>query len=451
VADLSSCRFAVLLGILALSCLQGAEHAEKMPAERGKEAILTHVMNPPLWSLKAYDQVWKKWGLSEKPADYARAIRERYGLLAVEHDPNGLPLGLMRSHGLLGKGLVNNCMLCHAGRIAGQTYIGLGNASLDLQSLFEEMEEADGSKFDLPFQFSYVRGTIDAISPAILLLQLRDPDLKLQKPIDLDLARDVCSRPPSWWLLKRKKTRDWSGIVSARSDRVDLINLLHPFNGPEHIKAHEPTFQDILAFILAVEAPRYPFPIDHKLASRGRELFNDTCSRCHGTYGSDARYPNRIVKIDELGTDRILLDSTTQKNADYLNRTWLAQQIGPDGQPIRFHVHQGYQAPPLDGVWATAPYFHNGSIPTIYHVLNSKARPIRYSRSYRTEKEDYDPVRLGWKITVLAAPPSAGMSAFERRKIYDTTLRGQSNSGHTFGDKLSEDERMAVIEYLKML
>jgi hypothetical protein len=112
---------------------------------------------------------------------------------------------------------------------------------------------------------------------------------------------------------------------------------------------------------------------------------------------------------------------------------------------------RGYQAPPLDGVWATAPYFHNGSAPTVYHVLNSKARPKVFTRSYRTGEEDYDPVRLGWKVTELERSPGPEMSEFERRKIYDTTLPGRHNGGHLYGDELSEDERLAVIEYLKTL
>ena len=40
----------------------------------------------------------------------------------------------------------------------------------------------------------------------------------------------------------------------------------------------------------------------------------------------------------------------------------------------------GYMAPPLDGIWATAPFFHNGSVPTIEGVLNSKARPAIWQR-----------------------------------------------------------------------
>src|SRR5262249_34669144 len=111
----------------------------------------------------------------------------------------------------------------------------------------------------------------------------------------------------------------------------------------------------------------------------------------------------------------------------------------------------GYQAPPLDGIWATAPYLHNGSVPTVYHLLNSKTRPRIFTRSYRTGKEEYDPEKLGWKIKVLDAVANPKLPDFERRKIYDTTLPGRGNGGHTFGDDLTEAERMAVIEYLKTL
>jgi hypothetical protein len=111
---------------------------------------------------------------------------------------------------------------------------------------------------------------------------------------------------------------------------------------------------------------------------------------------------------------------------------------------------KGYQAPPLDGLWATAPYFHNGSAPTVYHVLNSKARPTRFTRSYQTEVVDYDSVKLGWKYREVG-PVDPKLPPRERRKVYDTTQPGRGNGGHTFGDDLTEEQRMAVIEYLKML
>jgi hypothetical protein len=409
-------------------------------------------MNPPLWSMKTFQNLWRQWGLKERPKDFDRLLRERYGLLPAPYENQGLPMGLHLSPGLLGKGLMTDCLLCHSGRIAGQTIIGLGNASVDLQTLFDDLTDGEGfPSFKYPFRFSHVRGTVDPVSPVAFLIGFRDADLNVQKPVQLTYFENVCSDPPAWWLIKKKKTRDWTGGIDARSTRIDMVNLLSPFNSPAHIKKQASTFADIHAFVLSVEPPRYPFPIDAPLAARGQKIFLETCARCHGTYGPGGKYPNKIVALDKLGTDPLLAGAVGSKNTDYLNKTWLAQEKNPDGEPIRVKHTEGYQAPPLDAVWATAPYFHNSSVPTIYHVLNSKARPKIFTRSFRAEKEDYDSIKLGWKITVLDQPPPPDMPAAERRKIYDTNLPGRHNTGHTFGDDLSEEERTALIEYLKTL
>jgi mono/diheme cytochrome c family protein len=298
---------------------------------------------------------------------------------------------------------------------------------------------------------TYARGTVDPVSALTFLMEFRDADLNVRKPTRLGYSQGVTSDPPAWWQIKKKKTRDWTGNIDARSTRIDMVNLLSPVNSAAYIKKHEAAFADISAFLLTVEAPRYPFPIDTTLAGHGRELFGQHCAKCHGTYGTNWTYPNKIVPLDTLGTDRTLAESLTPQLADHFNRSWFAQEKGPDGQVFRVTESDGYQAPPLDGVWATAPYFHNASVPTVYHVLNSKARPQFWTRSYRTGKEDYDPVKLGWKITALDRPADPKLPGRERRKVYDTTQRGRSNSGHTFGDKFTEEERQAVIEYLKTL
>jgi cytochrome c2 len=450
-------RFA--LGVLAVAVWapfawpespdQPAPHVPS--AERGRQTLLHRSLNPAIWSTKAYDNLWRQWGLSQKPDNYAAAVEEHYGLHAPLDSSAGLPLGLIESTNFRGKGIVNNCLLCHAGTVAGQTVIGLGNASLDLQSLFDDLAAADGFRYGMPFRFSNVRGTVDPINPATFLLQFRDADLNIQKPIDLGYSQHVCSDPPAWWLIKKKQTRDWTGIIDARSIRVDMVNLLSPANTAAYIKSQESTFADISAFLLTVLPPRYPFPVDQASADRGKPLFVENCAKCHGTYGREASYPNKVVPLGVIGTDRTLVDAMTPRLFENINQTWLAREIGPDGKPIQLNLNHGYQAPPLDGVWATAPYFHNASVPTVYDVLNSAARPKIHTRSYQTGKEEYDPVKLGWKVTVLEKPADASLSGYERRRIYDTGIPGQSNSGHTFGDKLSEAERMAVIEYLKTL
>ncbi len=441
---------AALSVVLAGSCIQLAA-ADPGSPERGRDVMFHRSLNPANWSLSAYDDAWKQWGLAEKPADYAKAFRERYGLHPAPFDNKGLPMGLIEAPRFFAKGLTNNCLMCHAGTVAGQTIVGLGNASLDLQSLFEDLTRADGIDLQMPFRFSYVRGTIDPINPLAFLLQFRDEGLGLQKPHPFRYSQNVCSDPPAWWLLKRKKTRDWTGPMDAHSTRIDMVTLLTPLNGGEYIKRQESAFADIEAYLRTIEVPKYPFPVDGKLADRGRTVYADTCARCHGTYGPGGQYPNKIVPLDSIGTDRTLAAGNDGELLRFLNQSWFGQEPGPDGKPLRFTEPRGYQAPPLDGVWATAPYFHNGSVPTLYDVLNSKARPKVYTRSYRTGRDDYDPVKVGWKIEVLAAPPGAGKSGFELRKVYDTTQPGRGNGGHTYGDRLGEGDRAAVIEYLKTL
>jgi processive rubber oxygenase RoxA-like protein len=443
----------VVIGGVGGTLTSATEAKERTSVERGRDAVVAWKLNPGIWSVNAYDNIWKVWGLKEKPANFTQLFRERYGLHAAPYDNHGRPMGLSEVSGLRGKGLVNSCLLCHAGTVAGQTIIGLGNSALELQGLFEELSQADGVRLSMPFgPMSYVRGTIDPVNPLTFLLEFRDPDLNVRSRVELGYTKDVCSDPPAWWLIKKKRTRDWTGGVDARSTRVDMVNLLTPLNTGGYIKKQEKVFADIEAFVRSIEAPKYPFAIDKALAEHGHGVFVKHCAKCHGTYGPDGNYPNKIVPLEELGTDPTLARAVNQPHlVAFLNKSWLGQEVGPDGELLQLAQNDGYQAPPLDGIWATANYFHNASVPTVYHVLNSKARPKIFTRTYRTGVEDYDPVKLGWKITELDKPAAASLPAIERRKIYDTTLPGRSNAGHRFGDKLTEEERMAVIEYLKTL
>jgi mono/diheme cytochrome c family protein len=214
----------------------------------------------------------------------------------------------------------------------------------------------------------------------------------------------------------------------------------------------EATFRDIQAYLLTLEPPKYPFPINKALAAKGEAVFEAHCAKCHGTYGPDGQYPNRIIALDEIGTDTRRYYGISDDFGRYYNKSWFAREkMGWFEDQYPAMPSPGYQAPPLDGIWATAPYLHNGSVPTVYHLLKSDSRPRLFTRSYRTNAEDYDPVKLGWKVTLLDEPPSPSLPPIERRKVYDTTKPGRSNVGHVFGDDLSEDERWAVIEYLKTL
>src|SRR5262245_19373022 len=106
--------------------------AEPSAAERGRAALLERAFSPGAWSLRAYDEAWKQWGVKEKPANYAEAFREHYGLHAAPYPNNELPMGLRQAQGLLGKGIAFDCMLCHGGSILGKSYVGLPNSSFDM-------------------------------------------------------------------------------------------------------------------------------------------------------------------------------------------------------------------------------------------------------------------------------------------------------------------------------
>ena len=110
-----------------------------------------------------------------------------------------------------------------------------------------------------------------------------------------------------------------------------------------------------------------------------------------------------------------------------------------------------YKSRPLDGVWATPPYLHNGSVPNIDLLLSPLAdRPKKFWLGHR----EYDPKHLGYVYDKLSG-------GFE----FDTSKRGNYNIGHLFDDapadgakmpgrigpKLSPDDRRALIEFLKTL
>jgi hypothetical protein len=101
----------------------------------------------------------------------------------------------------------------------------------------------------------------------------------------------------------------------------------------------------------------------------------------------------------------------------------------------------------LDGIWASAPYLHNGSVPTLWHLLHPDERPTIWTRT----EDGYDQSRVGLEATALEKLPATVTTAADRRRYFDTRLPGKSSAGHLFPNELSEDEKLAVLEYLKTL
>jgi hypothetical protein len=282
---------------------------------------------------------------------------------------------------------------------------------------------------------------------AAALLSLRNSDLSTRVfPLPLAVNLPEMDTPP-WWHLRRKATMYYDGRTDARSVRTNMQFLLGE-KTREQLESLEPAFRDVQAYLKSLTPPKYPFPIDADRAERGRLVFERTCARCHGTYGPDGVYPNKIIPLDVIGTDPARSLGLSDRLVAHFNSTWLGELYPVSTERV------GYQAPPLDGIWATAPYLHNGSVPTLYALLHSASRPARFTRPPSTDFEHYDRSHVGWKFTEVSAQEVhsiARRSPSRARFVVDTARFGLGNRGHTFGDRLSEAQRMDLIEYLKTL
>ncbi len=271
---------------------------------------------------------------------------------------------------------------------------------------------------------------------------MRDKDLNLLASPKLPRFRNHDLDAPPYWNVKRKKNLYIDGFV-PKTHRVIMQFALVPSNEAETFKQREEGFRDILAWIESLEAPEYPWEIDQPLAERGRVAFERVCADCHGHYGPGGEYPEKVVPIDVVGTDSTRLTGMPAEHRRFYRESW----FGEYGKLDVVEEPEGYVAPPLDGVWASAPYFHNGSVPTLWHVLHPEQRPAVWLRT----EDGYDRQRVGLEVTELDALPESAKAGEDKRRYFNSKLLGKSAAGHTFPDELDDDEKQAVLEYLKTL
>jgi mono/diheme cytochrome c family protein len=357
-----------------------------------------------------------------------------------------------------------NCLECHAQVFEDKLYVGLGNTLIDFTdrrklspraagmaaSLLERTDERK-YRAALPFLramkaiggelYTEVRGVNSADRLADLLVAHRDPKtLRWSYDPVIEVAGKVVpTDTPPWWLLKKKNAMFYNGFGRGDFGRFLMASNLLTVSDSSEAREVDSHFNDVLAYINSIAAPKYPRPVDAALAKKGGVIFVQNCSKCHGNYGDGGEYPNLLIPESIVKTDSALYRANYQSPQfiAWFNSSWFAQ----GDHPARLEPFNGYIAPPLDGIWITAPYLHNGSVPTLEAVLNSKLRPVYWRRDFDHPQYDYD--HIGWKYT--REDSARGTT------VYNTTLPGYGNYGHTFGDKLSEPERKAVIEYLKTL
>jgi hypothetical protein len=106
----------------------------------------------------------------------------------------------------------------------------------------------------------------------------------------------------------------------------------------------------------------------------------------------------------------------------------------------------GYKARPLDGIWATAPYLHNGSVASLYELL---LPPNERARKFWVGNRSFDPIQVGY---VDAEPQDGRAFLLQTRDEDGEPIPGNSSEGHDYGvSNLTDEERFAIIEYLKSL
>ncbi len=287
------------------------------------------------------------------------------------------------------------------------------------------------------------RGVNPADKLTAVLVAHRDPEtLEWSEEAQLEIPEEnIPTDVPPWWLLKKKHAMFYTGIGRGDFSKFLMASSILTLTDTSEARQIDEHFPDVLAWINSLNPPEYPEEINESLALKGERLFELNCSKCHGSYGDDESYPNLLVAPERIQTDPYLsmayTDTLYSTFVDWYERSWFAQGSNP-GKVV---IEPGYVAPPLDGIWASAPYFHNGSVPSIEAVLNSEIRPELWSRTY--DSTDYNFNALGWNYE--------SCDSSSRYNCYDTSIPGYGNMGHYFGDDLEQDERMAIIEYLKTL
>ncbi|MGK7930778.1 MAG: cytochrome c [Microcystaceae cyanobacterium] len=277
-------------------------------------------------------------------------------------------------------------------------------------------------------QTAYGPGRVDTFTPY--------KALRFNFPTD-DLAtkeiNGIADYPPVWnQRAKEGMQLHWDG----NNDSVDERNKSASLALVQPTTINFSSVLRVKEWLRDVSPPKYPYPIDQTLARQGKILLEQNCASCHAFDGEKG---GTVEPIDQIGTDRGRLDSYTDQLAEnqYTLFTGITYQ-GEDQRFTHFRKTNGYANLPLDGVWLRAPYLHNGSVPTLWDLLEKpENRPKVFYRGY----DVFDSEKVGFVSDVAE---ENGQEYFK----YDTALPGNGNQGHVYGT-YSDEEKAALVEYMK--
>ncbi len=212
-----------------------------------------------------------------------------------------------------------------------------------------------------------------------------------------------------------------------------------------------PRVKEIFSVLQQNRAPKYPAVINEEKALRGSQVFSESCSKCHGTYSDGIQnpellsFPNKFIASDVIGTDPLRWKNVDKSISDYSEKTAIGRHVDAGSSM------GGYVAPILSGLWYTAPYLHNGSVPTLWQLMNPELRPTKFQLGGHA----LDMQNVG----ILGELNEDGKYVYPQAYTpwslptdYDTSDPGRSNKGHEKQfSRLTQDQKRDLIEYLKLL
>jgi hypothetical protein len=216
---------------------------------------------------------------------------------------------------------------------------------------------------------------------------------------------------------------------------------------PERAARRLDEARDVFAYLRDYAPPRFPGAVDQRRAMQGRTLYAAKCATCHGRYDDSLEQPRLVSFPNWIGayeTDSARADVFDRVSADAVNNSAY-------GNRLIARATGQYQAPPLSGVWLSAPYLHNASVPTLWQLMNPSERPTRFIVG--GHRLDYRDVGIAGRRDASGDYVYArDYEPWSRPAMIDTRTRGFGNQGHEAEfSGLSDAEKRALIEYLKLL
>ena len=284
----------------------------------------------------------------------------------------------------------------------------------------------------------------------------------LEQPVDDTI--DHSEVMPAWNVDEKEAMRSptpwhWDGLSW---DLREVVVNSALGDGVTRFGYSDKTIDRLVGYLRTLKSPKAPLAVDEALKARGETLFRAECASCHARGGAQVM---TIIPRTVIGTDPGRIGMWTPESAAAYNNhdkggqpptgtglvrngeallDWVAKR--PTGLPWvfeQFQKHDGYLAQPLDGIWLTGPYLHNGSVPTLDDLLKP---PAERPRAFVRGTDEIDLVRGGY-VSPACEPGRYQQAGF----CYDTQLRGNGNGGHAYGGRLTADERRALVHYLLTL